>query len=231
MKKLITFFALIAIVVINVSCVHEEQELNIKSSDVLIEKGILLASFHNECLEKVYTDYINSLTRSMTDSPNLVKNQIVLSINNLINEKLFTRSESDYVNYDDYNSTSINEIIATVSEHEMQYINRSITAEPESLSQILNEVSTDSILNVSQKQAVISFIATFDLSSEYWESHYQEWGDIFKIAETRAIEATIQDIAFADAWWAYQGAMSSGFNVYVAGGAAALASITTAIYG
>lgn len=74
---------------------------------------------------------------------------------------------------------------------------------------------------------MICFITTLKASTEYWDEHLDEWMELFNIPRTRGWK----EVAFADAWWGYQGMISSGLNPWVGGGTAALASGATLLFG
>ena len=53
-----------------------------------------------------------------------------------------------------------------------------------------------------------------------------EWDSLTGKVYTRSAST----VAVADAWWAYQGLMASGLNIFVGAGSAILASACTAIF-
>lgn len=92
----------------------------------------------------------------------------------------------------------------------------------------LQKVASDQNIPEINRMAVICFMTTFDASSEYWNSNSEVWLKLVgkPATSTRVrIEINFREIAFADAWWGYQGLLSSGLNPYVGGGAAAAGSV------
>ncbi len=221
------FFPVLAIsIMIAYTACSNDESVRIQEQSHLIKVGKEFAKIHNECLAYVYKDLTSAKTRTSLKNEMDVKQLFVSSINRYITQNT-TRviSEEDApIKLSDYN-LSIDDIAKTLSEKETYYVNKALMSERTSIETLLKEVDLDTELKKENKQAVITFITTLQASSEYWEQHLGEWNELFNKPQTRA---SVKEVAIADAWWGYQGLMSSGLNLLVGGGAAALASACAA---
>lgn len=216
----------IMMMVITFSCVennlHQAQELN---QSELMKTGKDLAVNHNECLAKIFGDLTKVKTRTTLENYAELQNMIISSANDYItlNDDVKNRIENS-----DFEIT-IEEIRESVSEKELFYIEEAISMEKgDSFNTLLEDVESDSELNEERKLAVMCFITTLEASIQYWSEHLDEWLELVNRPQTRA---TFKSIAFADAWWGFQGMLMSGLNPVAGGGMAAVASAGTAIWG
>ncbi len=221
-------FVVILTIALNYACSNEQKLPEQNSQNELISLGMQLAEIHNECLEKIFNDF-NLSTRNVIElETEEIKERIVTSINDYLSQigQVQTRNtDVNKVYLTDYNMT-IEEIEKTLSEKEKYYIDKALSHDIQ-LDALLNQVCADDMMEENNKQAVIGFITTLEASTEYWNEHLDEWYEYFGKPQSRA---SLEAVAVADAWWAYQGLMSSGLNIIVGGGAAALASACTAIF-
>lgn len=221
-------FIVILTIVFNYACSNEQKFPEQNSQNELISLGMRLAKIHNECLEKIFNDFNLSTRNAIELESEEIKDRIVMSINDYlssINQAQTRNTDVNKVHLTDYNMT-IEEIEKTLSEKEKYYIDKALSHDIQ-LDVLLNQVCADDVLEENNKQAVIGFITTLEASTEYWNEHLDEWYEYFGKPQSRA---SLETVAVADAWWAYQGLMSSGLNIIVGGGAAALASACTAIF-
>lgn len=221
-------FIVILTIVFNYACSNEQKFPEQNSQNELISLGMRLAKIHNECLENIFNDFNLSTRNAIELESEEIKDRIVMSINDYlssINQAQTRNTDVNKVHLTDYNMT-IEEIEKTLSEKEKYYIDKALSHDIQ-LDVLLNQVCADDMLEENNKQAVIGFITTLEASTEYWNEHLDEWYEYFGKPQSRA---SLETVAVADAWWAYQGLMSSGLNIIVGGGAAALASACTAIF-
>lgn len=122
---------------------------------------------------------------------------------------------------------STSDIMRTMSENEICYINESMN-KGENIDELMKKVSYDETLQDEKKQAIICFIATYHASSEYWKQHMEEWTDLVDKETTRA-GFRWRDAALADAFYGYQTMLMSGFNIYISGGIAAAGSVLSGL--
>lgn len=229
MKKHYLFsFIVILTIAFNYACSNEQQFPKQDSQNELISSGMQLAKIHNECLKKIFNDFELSTRNAIDLEPEEIKENIIMSINDYlssINQVQARNTDVNKIYLTDYNMT-IEEIAKTLSEKEKYYIDKALSHDIQ-LEILLNQVCADDMMEEDNKQAVIGFITTLEASTEYWNEHLDEWYEYFGKPQSRA---SLETVAVADAWWAYQGLMSSGLNIIVGGGAAALASACTAIF-
>lgn len=190
-----------------------------------MKKGKDLAYIHNECLAKIFDDLSYVKTRAVVKNDVDLYNVILESANDFItkNEELSSRiDKSDF-------SITIEEIKAGVSKNELFYIEKAVKMNQNiSIDNLIKEVETDNELAKDRKLAIICFITTYDASTQYWNENLMDWLELTNKPQTRA---SFQSVAFADAWWGFQGMLASGLNPVVGGGLAAVASAGTAIWG
>ncbi|EJX01584.1 hypothetical protein EVA_10312 [gut metagenome] len=152
---------------------------------------------------------------------------MVISIaNTYISQHCSTRATSESITQDMF-STTIEDIQASLSPKEKEYIEKALYNQTETFENLIKEVALDLDLPELNRQAVICFITTYQASSQYWAEHSSEWEDLLNKSQTRV---SFGSVVFADAWWAYQGLMSSGLNPWVGGGAAAVGSACACLH-
>lgn len=184
-----------------------------------MKKKMEFASIYNECLAYIHQGLSSTKTRG-----NITTNmeEMVISIANMyISKHSSTRTASAEPLTLEMFSTTIEDIQKTLSPKEKEYIEKCLSNRAASFESLIKEVTLDLDLPEINKQAVICFITTYQTSSQYWTEHSSEWEGLLNKLQTRASFASV---AFADAWWGYQGLMCSGLNPWVGGGAAAVGS-------
>lgn len=201
------------------SCTNENETANPQSeSKELINYGMEFASIHNDCLAYIHQGLTTAKTRGCV-ATNMEEK--ILSIANMyISEHCLTKTTSESLTQDMFSAT-IEDIQNKLSPKEKEYIEKALSNQTFSFESLIKEVALDLELSEVSRQAVICFITTYQASSQYWNEHSSEWDELLNKPQTRA---TVADVAFADAWWGYQGFMSSGLNLWVGGGLAAVGS-------
>lgn len=227
MKKLNSKAAfVIMMIIVAISCSDNSyQSIQEQNQSVLMKTGKDLAFNHNECLAKIFNDLTSVKTRAALENDVIVQDMIIASANdyiNLNNDILCRIDKKDF-------EISIEEIEASVSKKELFYIKKAISMGTNMyFDKLIKDVEADNELDENRKLAVICFITTYDASTEYWNEHLNEWLELMNKPQTRA---SLSDVAFADAWWGFQGMLMSGLNPIAGGGLAAVASAGTAIWG
>lgn len=219
MKK---FLALTSVFVVMIgvlfsSCTNETETPQSESNEQ-INYGMEFASIHNDCLAYIHQGLNSAKTRGSITTD---MEEMVISIANMyIAKHSSTRTTLDPLTLDMF-STTIEDIQKTLSPKEKEYIEKVLSNQTVSFESLIKEVALDLDLPEINRQAVICFITTYQASSQYWTEHSSEWEELLNKPQTRVSFASV---AFADAWWGYQGLMSSGLNLWVGGGAAAVGS-------
>ena len=80
---------------------------------------------------------------------------------------------------------TIEEIKATLSVREKFYIDKALSLDMSNsdlVNNLLIEISTDQ--DLMNKQAVICFVAVLEASTHYWNSHIEEWQQVWKTGNT-----------------------------------------------
>ena len=227
MKRKLFFFATLVLSFLVVSCSNEDQSVISveKEQSELIKIGYTFGKIHNECLAHVYARISETNTRVTIDDKGL-RETIIAHINEFVASNVSTRSTD--IDVSQIDTISIAEIRASLTDKEEYYIGKAITLQRDpALDELLDLVDGDTELPEKNKLAVICFITTLKASTEYWDEHLDEWMELFNIPRTRGWK----EVAFADAWWGYQGMISSGLNPWIGGGTAALASGATLLFG
>lgn len=226
MKKITTLF-LVVMTLCFIACSSESEETQTTSvqSNELITQGRKFANIHNDCLENIYNSLISSKTRS-TSTHKFSKSEVVKAANQYIAQHVSkTRANADenYITEKTY-EISIEDIREQIPEYELNYIEKILSTDGNN-ENILKDIINDNKLTISKKKAIICFSTTYNASSEYWQKNIYKWNNnIKKVPVTRAIRFNWKEVAFADAYWGYTGMLSSGLNVWVGGGAAAVGS-------
>lgn len=221
MKKFListAFFVLIMGLSLS-SCSNEnETTMPQNESNEMISYGMEFASIHNDCLAYIYQELGSAKTRG-----NVVidMEEMVISIANMyISTHGSTRTTSKPLTSEMF-SITIEDIQNSLLPKEKEYIEKALSCNPNSNEELINEIASDLELPEINRQAVICFITTYQASSQYWAEHSSEW---MKLVERPTTRVSLASVAFADAWWGYQGLMSSALNPWVGGGAAAVGS-------
>lgn len=219
MKK---FLALTSVFVVMIgvlfsSCTNEKETPQSESNE-LINYGMEFASIHNDCLAYIYQGLNSAKTRGSVATD---MEEMVLSLANMyISKHSSTRTTSEPLTQNMFSAT-IEDIQKKLSPKEKEYIEPILSNQTIDFDNLIKEVALDLDLPEINRQAVICFITTYQASSQYWAEHVSEWKELISKPQTRVSFASV---AFADAWWGYQGVMSSGLNPWVGGGAAAVGS-------
>lgn len=219
MKK---FLALTSVFVVMIgvlfsSCTNEKETPQSESNE-LINYGMEFASIHNDCLAYIYQGLNSAKTRGSVATD---MEEMVLSLANMyISKNSSTRTTSEPLTQNMFSAT-IEDIQKKLSPKEKEYIEPILSNQTIDFDNLIKEVALDLDLPEINRQAVICFITTYQASSQYWAEHVSEWKELISKPQTRVSFASV---AFADAWWGYQGLMSSGLNPWVGGGAAAVGS-------
>lgn len=85
----------------------------------------------------------------------------------------------------------------------------------------LSSTKTRGNITTNMEEMVISIANMYISKHSSTRTASSEWEGLLNKPQTRASFASV---AFADAWWGYQGLMCSGLNPWVGGGAAAVGS-------
>lgn len=226
MKKISIFvMAVLAFCITACSSDSEETQVPALQSNELITQGEKFASIHNDCLASIYSSLISSKTRSSSFSP-VTSQEVVDAANKYIARHMSkTRANTNeaYVKEESY-KTTIEDIRNQMSSCELMYVNK-ILSDDKNGDAVLESISKDNNLTEIQKKAVICFATTYKASSEYWQQNIDKWEKNLKnVPSTRAVRFHWKEVALADAYWGYTGMLSSGLNIWVGGGAAALGS-------
>lgn len=221
MKKKIALTSVFVIMIgaLFSSCTNENETATPQiESNELINYGMEFASIHNDCLAYICQGLNSAKTRGSVTTD---MEEMVISIANMyISKHSSTRTTSEPITQDMF-STTIEDIQKVLSPKEKEYIEKALSNQTGSFESLIKEVAFDLDLPEINRQAVICFITTYQASSQYWTEHSSEWEELLNKPQTRVSFASV---AFADAWWGYQGLMSSGLNPWVGGGAAAVGS-------
>lgn len=237
-KNIITaIFVLVAVACNNVNDeISPNNEISAKKSKVeLISEYI--ANFHRKGLDKVY----NALKVQQTRSVDLTlydKDKIIVeTINSMMEEELVQTRSSSLINVDSLSNDSVSiAMFTSISVEEIA--NNAIKIEKEYIDRFLNNlddaddikkiVLADEELSEENQIRILTFIDIYLDSTLYWSEHADEWADFAekKRPQTRGLrlEFNLKEFVFADAWWGYQGLLSSGLNAYVGAGSAILGS-------
>lgn len=229
-KKTFLFYAVLSVLLSSCSSNIDETKVDTSSESELILKGKKFARVHNECLDYIYENTHKPQTRATNKVNGDLFSDIVDTANSFIAEKVAkTRTTSDgtmYVTKEMYDSITIEDIKAQMSPIELEYTNMAVE-NINCIESLINQVAYDAPeLSDIQKQAVICFLTTLESSLEYWQENIDKWKSDSDVgAQTRGhFEFNWKEVAFADAYWGYTGMLSSGLNIYVGGGAAAVGS-------
>lgn len=229
MKTKKTAIVILVTIMSVVSCSNKRDSLESNSThETMIQIGSEFAQIHNECLEDIYHD----IKRDSIGygNRNSVENSFLSSANRFINNRSI-KSRTDIAFFEleaSYFKKSIEDIESSISIHEKNYIYACLKLDKnEPIEPLLLEISLDKEIDNTNKQAVICFITTLKASREYWDEHANEWSLMLNMPSSRAELGTV---AVTDAWWGFQGMLSSGLNPIVGGGTAAVASALAFIY-
>lgn len=235
MKKI--FFSLLTttILVLLSSCSQESQSVQSLQNNEMIKYATEFAKIHNDCLASIYSSSCKNATKGTTK---LTTDDIVQNANAYIAKHITTTKSSDknndslnYLVSDTYENTSIEDISNTIPDNAKLYIDNFLE-DNEAYENILNLIISDNSLNDQIKQAIICFIMTYRASYDYWQANGNDWLDLTGVNVTRSIRFRFnwKDFAFADAWWGYQGMLSSACNIYVGAGSAAVGSAFSCLH-
>ena len=239
MRKL--FYFLLAAVSLTLAACSSMEEKPILSgeSNQLVLVGKQFAGIHNDCLDSIYAnlslDNISTRNGSAVSQDNIEK-QIIDYANSYIATILSSHSRSvstnaSYVSIEEFDTITIDSIKSHLTSKELLYIDK-YTEDEVDKEEVLNTVASDVEIPKDHRLALICFMTTFDASRNYWEANYKDWLSLFgkTTVSTRShFRFNLKEVIFADAWWAYQGLLSSGMNPYVGGGAAAVGSAFTCL--
>jgi len=218
-KLLTSAFVIMMIGVFFSSCTNEnEVTIPQNESNELIDYGMEFASIHNDCLAYIYRGLNSTKTRGHVVAD--MEERVISIANMYISTHSSTRTVSESLTQEMFSMT-IEDIQESLSPKEKTYIERALSSQEVSSENLIKEIASDLELPEINRQAVICFITTYQASSQYWTEHTSEWEKLLDIPQTRVSWA---NVAFADAWWGYQGLMSSALNPWVGGGAAAVGS-------
>lgn len=207
------------------SCTNENETVTPKNnSNELVDYGMEFASMHNDCLAYIHQGLSSAKTRGNVTTD--MKEMVISIANTYISQHCSTRTTSESITQDMF-STTIEDIQASLSPKEKEYIEKALSNQTESFENLIKEVALDLDLPELNRQAVICFITTYQASSQYWAEHSSEWAELLNKPQTRI---SFGSVALADAWWGYQGLMSSGLNPWVGGGAAAVGSACACLH-
>lgn len=226
MKKFkISMMAVIVLALTACSSDTEESQVSLTTNNKLIVQGKEFAKIHNDCLANIYISLISVKTRGKSVSI-VPKSKIIEAANLYITKhKTQTRAANEikYITEDMYKK-NIEDLRKEIPNYELNYINRCIS-EKENSNSIFKDVINDNKLSTERKQAIICFITTYEASSKYWQQNIQKWdSNLMNGMTTRSVRFNWRDVATADAYWGYMGMLSSGLNVWVGGGSAAVGS-------
>lgn len=228
MKKL-WFLSLTLMSLTLLSCSNDEESVSdeFEDKDELVEFGKDFASIHNDCLGYIYEEILeqsNSNTRSVTLGTSDFRRTVVSLTNRYISENCkSTRSDVHEVEVGLYDM-SIEDIKKNMSEKEFDYVNFVLDGNVDT-EKLLYDISNDNDLQMINKQALICFVTTFEASSMYWQDNLDSWLSVLGVTKTRGTHFSWKKAAVSDSFWAYQGLLFSGLNIFVGGGAAAAGSV------
>lgn len=97
-----------------------------------------------------------------------------------------------------FKPVTIEYISNIVTENEMQYINAVLNGKIE-YDVIIENIRNDNKIN--EKEALISFVATYENSLDYWSENKDKWENTISTPSSRA--SALQNIALADDWWVF----------------------------
>lgn len=227
-KTLLLLITVITISLMACSNDSESTSRNADQSSEMIEKGNLFATIHNNGLDAIYRklNENKSITRTVSTNASIIQ-LIKDAMNSFINQhQPLSRAAGQEIDYSMFETKTIDDIENSMSPKERLYVKNAISGNVTS-EDILKEVSNDTTLSIERRQAIICFITTYKASSEYWNTHYEEWEDLTsknEVPVSKSIHFNWKDVAIADAYWGYTGMLSSGLNPWVGGGAAAVGS-------
>lgn len=218
-------YVMAVLIIFFTACSSNLEEHPLLQGNEFVASGKEFAIIHNECLMNIYNSLTSSKTRNSANC-GFSKSDIILVANQYIAQHLSdTRAATDsvYISEETFNKT-IDDIRNQMSESELNYVER-VLSDAESNNLIIEEIINDGNITDSNKKAIICFVTTYEASSEYWQQNIEEWkNNIANTPTTRSVEFNWKEVATADAYWGYTGMLSSGLNLWVGGGAAAVGS-------
>ncbi len=218
--------AFILLLLSTYSCINvEESMFHIQEEESeMVKMGKEIAKIHNDCLEEVYKDLINTSTRAAPLKSEELEDFIITSANKYVSKNMTTRSEDTEGEIQPFNyGITVEEVKTIIPYREFYYIETILRNYAEI--NLIDELESDEELSYDQKKAVMGFILVYQASSEYWNKNLDLWSEVLNKPQTRA---NASSIAFADAWWGYQALLATGLNPIVGGGMTAVSSTCTA---
>ena len=212
-KLLTSAFVIMVIGAFFSSCTNEnEATIPQNEANELIDYGMEFASIHNDCLAYIYQGLNSTKTRGYVAAN--MKEMVIPIANMYISTHSSTRAVSESLTQEMFSMT-IEDIQESLSPREKIYIERALSSQDISSENLIKEIASDLELPEINRQAVICFITTYQASSQYWAEHTSEWKELLDNIPQARVSWT--DVAFADAWWGYQGLMSSALTPWVGG--------------
>lgn len=138
----------------------------------------------------------------------------------------------------DISAPSVDAIKSTLSISDRSIVNGIMTlvSQKKDPSVIKRYVQNNSI-TAGQCEAALNFFETYEASVTYWEENKDEWIEYLNanVASQTQRESKWYDkirwgdVAMSDAYYAWYGTVSTGGNIYVGAGAAAVGSVFTVL--
>ena len=186
-----------------------------------LSEGEQAASLHNQCLEQIQKAIESKSRSNVADLKETIRNTAKSFYQS------YSRSGESTIEFDEeiFEPVTIESISNILTENEMKYVNATLSGNVE-YNVIIENIRKDS--KIHEKEALISFVATYESSLDYWSENKEQWNTI---STPSSRSSDLQDVALADAWWVFQGMSMSFGNIYAAAAVGAAASAGTAIWG
>lgn len=190
--------------------------------------------FHNDVIEDIFVSFPKNQTRgqqvSVAELKTICTDQATVSVISKDSQLLYQPSR---ITIQNISETPIDEIKANMTAADKSMI-ESIIRQLENGDSIVNIKAfvNASSLPLIKKEASLNFIDTYIASKNYWENNKDAWIEYIdenvEMIRTRSRwydKVSWGQVAFSDAYYGWYGTLSSGCNIYVGAGAAAVGSV------
>lgn len=205
------------------------------------EESSKFGTFHNEVIKNIFDKLPSSLSRSNdgTVTISAIKEVCVEEATvSVLAKDAKLQYEPSKMTIAEVSSQTVESIQNAMSNEDREVVDGivSLINQGSSLKTIKDFIAQCNLPN-NKKEAAYNFLDTYISSKQYWEDNGAEWIDYINanvIVETGSRSSWYDrvswgNVAFSDAYYAWYGTLSSGCNVYVGAGAAAVGSVASVL--
>jgi hypothetical protein len=236
-SKLLNFLnlSLVGIAMLTIECCQNVDTPTISNVDT---EDANFGNFHNEVISNIFDKLPDSQSRSNGVSIAEIKDVCIEEATESAIAKDQLQYASSKITIQDVSSQTIVSIKNVMSNDDKEVIDGVVSMINQNISiEKIKKYILHSKLPGNKKDAANNFVDTYFSSKLYWEENGEAWINYINtnvVIGSRSRSSWYDDIywdsvAFSDAYYAWYGTLSSGCNLYVGAGAAAVGSVAAVL--